>query len=107
MEFIDLKTQYAALREPINARIQRVLDHGQYVMGPEVKELEQRLAAWTGARQCIAVASGTEALLIALMSPGVNAADEGGTQPFTFAATAEMITLIAGKPAFLHVAECT
>ena len=73
MDFIDLKTQYAALREDINARIQRVLDHGQYVMGPEVKELEDRLAAWTGARHCVAVASGTEALLIALMALGIKA----------------------------------
>ena len=58
MDFIDLKTQDAALRENVNARIQRVLDHGQYVMGPEVKELEDRLAAWTGAGHCIAVEIG-------------------------------------------------
>src|SRR6185295_16577134 len=94
MDFVDLKTQYAALREQINARIQRVLDHGQYIMGPEVKELEDRLAAWTGARHCVAVASGTEALLIALMALGVKPGDEVVTTPFTFAATAEMIALI-------------
>jgi UDP-2-acetamido-2-deoxy-ribo-hexuluronate aminotransferase len=107
MDFIDLKTQYAALREPINARIQRVLDHGQYIMGPEVKELEDRLAAWTGAKQCIAVASGTEALLIALMALGVKPGDEVVTTPFTFAATAEMIALIGGKPVFVDVEEDT
>jgi UDP-2-acetamido-2-deoxy-ribo-hexuluronate aminotransferase len=94
MDFIDLKTQYAALRESINARIQRVLDHGQYVMGPEVKELEDRLAAWTGARHCIAVASGTEALLIALLALEVKHGDEVITTPFTFAATAEMIAVM-------------
>jgi UDP-2-acetamido-2-deoxy-ribo-hexuluronate aminotransferase len=107
MDFIDLKTQYAALRGPINARIQRVLDHGQYIMGPEVKELEERLAAWTGAQHCIAVASGTEALLIALMALGVKAGDEVVTTPFTFAATAEMIALVGAKPVFVDVEEDT
>jgi UDP-2-acetamido-2-deoxy-ribo-hexuluronate aminotransferase len=72
----DLKTQYAALRDAIDERIQRVLDHGQYIMGPEVKELEGRLAAFTGATDCITCASGTEALLIALMALGVKQGDE-------------------------------
>jgi UDP-2-acetamido-2-deoxy-ribo-hexuluronate aminotransferase len=103
MDFIDLKTQYAALRESINARIQRVLDHGQYIMGPEVKELEDRLAAWTGAGHCIAVASGTEALLIALLALEVKPGDEVITTPFTFAATAEMIALIGAQPVFVDV----
>jgi UDP-2-acetamido-2-deoxy-ribo-hexuluronate aminotransferase len=107
MDFVDLKTQYAALRESINARIQRVLDHGQYIMGPEVKELEDRLAAWTGARHCIAVASGTEALLIALLALGAKHGDEVVTTPFTFAATAEMIALIGAKPVFVDVEEDT
>jgi UDP-2-acetamido-2-deoxy-ribo-hexuluronate aminotransferase len=91
LDFIDLKTQYAALREVINARMQRVLDHGQYIMGPEVKELEERLVAQTGAKHCITVASGTEALLIALMALDLKPGDEVITTPFTFAATAEMI----------------
>jgi UDP-2-acetamido-2-deoxy-ribo-hexuluronate aminotransferase len=107
MDFIDLKSQYAALREDINARIQRVLDHGQYVMGPEVKELEDSLAARTGAKHCIAVASGTEALLIALMALGVKPGDEVVTTPFTFVATAEMIALIGAKPVFVDVEEDT
>ena len=107
MDFIDLKTQYAALREDINARIQRVLDHGQYIMGPEVKELEDRLVAWTGAKHCVAVASGTEALLIALMALEVKPGDEVVTTPFTFAATAEMISLIGAKPVFVDVEEDT
>jgi UDP-2-acetamido-2-deoxy-ribo-hexuluronate aminotransferase len=107
MDFIDLKTQYAALRESVNARIQRVLDHGQYVMGPEVGELEARLAAWTGARHCITVASGTEALLIALMALGVKPGDEIVTTPFTFVATAEMIVLLGARPVFVDAEEDT
>jgi UDP-2-acetamido-2-deoxy-ribo-hexuluronate aminotransferase len=107
MDFIDLKSQYAALREDMNARIQRVLDHGQYILGPEVKELEERLAARTGAKHCVAVASGTEALLIALMALGVKPGDEVVTTPFTFAATAEMIVLIGAKPVFVDVEEDT
>lgn len=101
MQFIDLKAQYAALRETINARIQTVLDHGQYIMGPEVKELEQRLAEWTGARHCITVASGTEALLISLMALGIKPGDEVITTPFTFVATAEMIVLLGATPVFV------
>ncbi len=107
MDFIDLKTQYRALKGPIDARIQRVLDHGQYIMGPEVAELEGRLAAFTGAKHCVTVASGTEALLIALMALGVKAGDEVVTTPFTFAATAEMIALIGAKPVFVDVEEDT
>ena len=103
MEFIDLKTQYAALRTDINARIQRVLDHGQYIMGPEVGELEHRLAALSGARHCITVASGTEALLISLMAIGLKAGDEVITTPFTFAASAETIVLAGGTPVFVDI----
>ncbi len=103
IEFTDLKTQYAALREPIAARIQKVLDHGQYIMGPEVKELEERLAAFTAAKHCITVASGTEALLISLMAIGLKPGDEVITTPFTFAATAEMIVLLGGKPVFVDI----
>ena len=103
LQFIDLKTQYGVLRETINARIQRVLDHGQYIMGPEVKELEDKLAAYTGAKHCITVASGTEALLIALMALDLKPGDEVITTPFTFAATAEMIVLLGGKPVFVDI----
>ena len=97
MDFIDLKTQYRALRESINARIQRVLDHGQFILGPEVPELEARLAAYTGSKHCITVASGTEALLIALMALDMKPGDEVITTPFTFIATAEMIVLAGGE----------
>ena len=103
MDFIDLKSQYAALRDNINARIQKVLNHGQYILGPEVKEMEQALAAYTGAKHCISVASGTEALLIALMALDLQPGDEVITSPFTFAATAEMIVLAGGVPVFVDI----
>jgi UDP-2-acetamido-2-deoxy-ribo-hexuluronate aminotransferase len=103
MEFIDLKSQYQASRDQINGRIQAVLDHGQYIMGPEVAELEAKLAGYTGARHCITVASGTEALLIALMALGVKAGDEVITTPFTFIATAEVIVLLGAIPVFVDV----
>jgi len=101
--FIDLKRQYAALKAPIAERMQRVLDHGQYIMGPEVKELEGVLAAYTGAAHCITVASGTEALLIALMALNLKSGDEVITTPFTFAATAEMIVLLGARPVFVDI----
>jgi UDP-2-acetamido-2-deoxy-ribo-hexuluronate aminotransferase len=103
MEFIDLKSQYQAARDLINQRIQAVLDHGQYIMGPEVGELETRLAAYTGARHCVTVASGTEALLIALMALGIRPGDEIITTPFTFIATAEVIVLLGAVPVFVDV----
>lgn len=103
IQFIDLKAQYAALKTSIDARIQGVLDHGQYILGPEVKELEEKLAAFTGAKHCITVASGTEALLIALMALDLKPGDEVITTPFTFAATAEMIVLIGGIPVFVDI----
>ena len=103
MQFTDLKRQYAALKPSIDARIQRVLDHGQYIMGPEVAELETALAAFSGAAHCITVASGTEALLIALMAQGIGPGDEVITTPFTFAATAEMIVLAGATPVFVDI----
>ena len=103
MEFIDLKTQYQALREGVNRRIQAVLDHGQYIMGPEVKELENRLSAYTGAKHCITVASGTDALLISLMAIGIKPGDEVITTPFSFIATAEVIVLLGAKPVFVDI----
>jgi UDP-2-acetamido-2-deoxy-ribo-hexuluronate aminotransferase len=101
--FIDLKSQYADLKPEIDSRIQRVLDHGQYIMGPEVRELEIALEAFTGSKHCITVASGTEALLIALMALGIGPGDEVITTPFTFVATAEVIVLVGAKPVFVDV----
>nr|WP_315212567.1 DegT/DnrJ/EryC1/StrS family aminotransferase [uncultured Duganella sp.] len=103
MEFIDLKTQYQLLRQDINDGIQRVLDHGQYIMGPEVARLEQQLAAFSGARHCITVSSGTEALVISLMALGIQPGDEVITTPFSFIATAEAIVLLGARPVFVDV----
>jgi UDP-2-acetamido-2-deoxy-ribo-hexuluronate aminotransferase len=103
IEFIDLKTQYAHLKETINGRLQRVLEHGQYIMGPEVAELEQVLADYVGTRYAIACASGTDALLIALMALGVGHGDEIITTPFTFISTGEMIALLGAKPVFVDI----
>jgi UDP-2-acetamido-2-deoxy-ribo-hexuluronate aminotransferase len=107
MEFTDLKSQYRALKREIDARIQRVLDHGQYILGPEVRELEEKLEAYTGVRHCVTVASGTEALLIALMALDIKPGDEVITTPFTFVATAEMIVLLGAKAVFVDVEEDT
>ncbi len=107
MEFIDLKTQYRVSRELINSRIQAVLDHGQYIMGPEVAELEGRLAEFTGARHCITVASGTEALIVSLMALGVRPGDEVITTPFSFIATAEAIVLLGATPVFVDIDAAT
>jgi UDP-2-acetamido-2-deoxy-ribo-hexuluronate aminotransferase len=107
MDFIDLKSQYRALKREIDERIQRVLDHGQYILGPEIAELEQQLAAYTGARHCVTVASGTEALLIALMALDLKPGDEVITTPFTFIATAEMIVLLGAKAVLVDAEEDT
>ena len=101
--FIDLKSQYRALETEIGRRIQAVLEHGQYIMGPEVAELESRLADFVGVKNCITVASGTEALLISLMGLGVGRDDEVITTPFTFAATVEVIVLLGAKPVFVDI----
>lgn len=101
--FIDLKSQYEELGSQINSRIQDVLNHGQYIMGPEVEELEERLADFVGASHCVTVASGTEALLISLMAIGVGPGDEVITTPFTFIATAEVVVLLGAKPVFVDV----
>jgi UDP-2-acetamido-2-deoxy-ribo-hexuluronate aminotransferase len=103
MEFIDLKTQYQELKASVDRRIQAVLDHGQYVMGPEIEQLEEALAARTGARHCIACASGTDALLLAMMSLGIGRGDEVVTTPFSFFATAEIIALLGATPVFADI----
>jgi UDP-2-acetamido-2-deoxy-ribo-hexuluronate aminotransferase len=103
MEFVDLKEQYRRLKPRIDARIQTVLDHGRFILGPEVQELEQRLAARIGARHCIGCASGTDALLLALMALSIGPGDEVITPPFTFFATGEMITLLGAHPVFVDI----
>ena len=102
-EFIDLKTQQNVIRPQLEQNIHQVLHHGSYIMGKEVELLEAKLAAYTGAKHCITVASGTEALLISLMALGIGAGDEVITTPFTFVATAEVIVLLGAKPVFVDI----
>ena len=103
MDFIDLKSQYARIEGAVNARMQTVLKHGQYVLGPEVVELEGRLAAYTGAKYCVSASSGTDTLLIALMALDIGPGDEVITSPFTFIATGEMIALAGATPVFVDI----
>jgi UDP-2-acetamido-2-deoxy-ribo-hexuluronate aminotransferase len=99
----NLKAQYARLKDPINARMQKVLDHGQFIMGPEVAELEQRLAKFVGVKHCVGVCDGTTAMMIAMMALGIKPGDEVITTPFTFMATGEMIALLGAKPVFVDI----
>ncbi len=101
--FIDLKSQYKALESDIKLRINKVLEHGQYIMGPEVAELEGKLADFVGAKHCISGSSGTDTLLIAMMALGIGAGDEVITTPFTFISTGEMIALLGAKPVFVDI----
>ena len=99
----NLKAQYARVKEPVNARIQKVLEHGQYIMGPEVAELEQKLAKFIGVKHCVGVCDGTTAMMIAMMALGIKAGDEVITTPFTFIATGEMIALLGARPVFVDI----
>jgi UDP-2-acetamido-2-deoxy-ribo-hexuluronate aminotransferase len=103
MDFIDLKTQQNCIRENINERIQRVLAHGQYVMGPEIRELEEKLADYCGVRHAVGCASGTDALLLGLMTMNIGPGDAVFTSPFTFFATAEVISLLGATPIFVDI----
>lgn len=103
MEFIDLKSQYQRLKNDINAGIDRVLEHGQYILGPEVAELEQKLVAYTGALHCISCANGTDALQIALMALNIGPCDEVITPGFTYIATAETVALLGARPVYVDV----
>lgn len=103
IEFIDLKSQQARIKDKIDAGIQRVLDHGQYILGPEVAELEQRLAEFVGAKYCITCANGTDALQIAQMALNIGPGDEVITPGFTYIATAETVALLGAKPVYVDV----
>lgn len=107
MEFIDLKSQQARIKAKIDQRIQNVLSHGRYVMGPELDELEERLKNYVGTRHCIGASSGTDTLLIAMMALGIGPGDEVITVPFTWISTAEMIALIGATPVFVDIDETT
>ena len=110
MNFIDLQKQQLqrlpdgrTIRESVDARIASVLDHGRYILGPEVEELEATLAAYVGVNYCVAVASGTDALLIALMALGITAGDEVVTTSFSFISTSETIALLGATPVYVDI----
>jgi len=103
IEFIDLKAQQARLKDKIEAGIQNVLTHGQYILGPEVKELEEKLAAYVGAKYCITCANGTDALQIAQMAFGIGPGDEVITPGFTYIATAETVAILGAIPVYVDV----
>ncbi|MGE6791800.1 DegT/DnrJ/EryC1/StrS family aminotransferase [Pseudomonas guineae] len=103
IDFIDLKAQQERIKDKIDAGIQRVLAHGQYILGPEVEELEEQLVAFTGAKYSITCANGTDALQIALMALGVGAGDEVITPGFTYIATAETVALLGAKPVYVDI----
>ena len=114
MEFIDLKAQQLkltpkgiTLRQDIEQRIKSVLDHGKYILGPEVSQLENELATYTGVKNCIGVSSGTDALLIALMALNIKPGDEVITTPFSFFSTVETILLLGAKPVFVDIDKYT
>jgi len=103
MEFIDLKQQYARYKVEIDERIHRVLDHGQFIMGPEIAEIESALADYVGVKHCLTVASGTDSLEIALRALDIGPGDEVITAPFTWISTAEVIGLVGAKPVFVDI----
>ncbi|MCZ7560484.1 MAG: DegT/DnrJ/EryC1/StrS family aminotransferase [Burkholderiaceae bacterium] len=103
IEFCDLKAQQARIKDRIDAAIQRVLAHSQYILGPEVAELEERLAHYTGARHCITCANGTDALQIVQMALGIGPGDEVITPGFTYIATAETVALLRAKPVYVDI----
>jgi UDP-2-acetamido-2-deoxy-ribo-hexuluronate aminotransferase len=107
MEFIDLVKQQQRIRDKIEANIRSVLEHGKYIMGPEIKALERKLADFVGVRHAIACSSGTDALLLALMAYGVGPGDAILTSPFTFIATAEVIALLGATPIFVDIDRVT
>lgn len=101
--FIDLAAQQARIKDKIDAGIQRVLAHGKYILGPEVSELEDKLAAYTGAKYCISCANGTDALQIAQMALGIGPGDEVVTPGFTYIATAETVAVLGAKPVYVDI----
>jgi UDP-2-acetamido-2-deoxy-ribo-hexuluronate aminotransferase len=107
MDFIDLKTQYQRYKPDIDRRIQAVLDHGQYILGPEMVELEIALARYVGVKRCLTVASGTDSLEIALRALGIGPGDEVITVPFTWISSAEVILLVGARPVFVDIEPAT
>lgn len=103
MKFIDLAAQQSRIKEKIDTAIQNVLAHGQYILGPEVGELEEKLAAFTGAKYCISCANGTDALQIAQMALGIGPGDEVITPGFTYIATAETVAVLGARPVYVDI----
>ena len=103
MEFVDLKIQYRTYQDEIDARLRKVFEHGQFIHGPEIAELEQTLAKYVGVSHCITVSSGTASLEIALRALGIGPGDEVITVPFTWISTAEVIALVGAKPVFVDI----
>ena len=103
MQFIDLAAQQRRIRTQVEKGIMGVLDHGQYIMGPEIKALEKELAQFCGVKHAVSCASGTDALLLALMAYGIGPGDAVFTSPFTFIATAEVIQLLGATPVFVDI----
>jgi UDP-2-acetamido-2-deoxy-ribo-hexuluronate aminotransferase len=101
--FVDLASQQAAIKDELDRRIAAVLAHGQYILGPEVVEMEDALACYAGVGHCISVASGTDALLVSLMALGIGPGDEVIVPAFTFAASAEVVILAGADPVFVDV----
>lgn len=107
MEFIDLKTRLASMRGAIDERVSAVFEHGRYILGPEVAELEEVLSKYVGVKHCVGVASGTDSLLIALMALKVGPGDEVITVPYTWISSAEVIVLAGATPVFVDVEQTT
>ena len=103
MQFIDLVAQQDRIKDKVDVNIQKVLAHGQYILGPEVNELEEKLAAYTGAKYCITCANGTDALQIAQMTFGIGPGDEVITPGFTYIATAETVAVLGAKPIYVDI----
>lgn len=103
MQFIDLVAQQDRIKDKLNANIQNVLAHGQYILGPEVHELEEKLSEYTGAKYCITCANGTDALQIAQMAFGIGPGDEVITPGFTYIATAETVAVLGAKPIYVDI----
>ncbi len=107
MQFIDLGAQQKRIRKQIETNISNILDHGKYIMGPEVAHLENELKAFVGVKHAVACASGTDALLLTLLAEGVGPGDAIFTSPFTFIASAEVISLVGATPVFVDIDEKT
>lgn len=105
MQFIDLQSQHKLLKNNIDNSINKVLEHGKYIMGPEVKELEEKLANYTGNKYAIGCANGTDALTLALMSIDIKSGDEVIMPAFTYYATAEAVAILGATPVFVDVDE--